>query len=93
MNLRAWDHAYITRKMPLYDHAKFGDDRPNGLGVHKEHTHRQTDRRKPLIILKDDKKFNFLKKSNDNILTSPLAILFNILFLNICITMIFRVIA
>ena len=54
MNLRAWDQDYVTRKMSLYDHAKFGDDRPNGLGVHKEHTHRQTDRRKPLIILKDD---------------------------------------
>ena len=40
--------------MSLYDHAKFGDDRPNGLGVHKEHTHRQTDRLKPLIILKED---------------------------------------
>ena len=32
--------------MSLYDHAKFGDNRPNGFGVNKEHTdrHRHTDR-------------------------------------------------
>ena len=28
--------------MFFYDNAKFGDDRPNGLGVHKEHTDRHT---------------------------------------------------
>ena len=28
--------------MSFYDNVKFGDDRLNGLGVHKEHTHRHT---------------------------------------------------
>ena len=28
--------------MSLYDNAKFGDDRLNGLGVHKEHTDTHT---------------------------------------------------
>ena len=71
MNLRAWDPDYVTREMSLYDHVKFGDDRPNGLGVHKEHTDRQTDvsrilyRSKGVNVmgLRVNEKQNFVEKS------------------------------
>ena len=42
VNARAWEWSYVTRKMSLYAHAKFWDDRFSGLGVGSSVTHRQT---------------------------------------------------